>query len=184
MKSLKTVVRPQIGALRNSAANDSERSLAPKANETDQRAQLAVLHAQALIGGFRKCEADDPAIYFRVIENTLARYDVEIQREVADTAKWKYPPTAFELRQACEALANEKARAEERDERIAQQLAELRADRAERAERKPLAYQVRGTPPRITREEQERCEARQILDRYENEAAPCVFKLDPTNWNA
>src|SRR5262249_31531039 len=39
-------------------------------------------------------------------------------------------------------------------------------------------------PVRLTKAEQERREARRILDRYEAEAQSSVFELDPADWNA
>jgi hypothetical protein len=192
MKQLKVVVTPQVEALRTTAADESGRSLATKADKTDQRAQLAVLHTQALIGGFRKCQADDPEIYFRTVEHTLARYDVEIQRELADASKWEYPPTPFELRQACERLANERAHAVARDENLRKQFEERRRLDALQAERKALpSYRSRDSPPAITKAELDRREAEQILARYEATAKASarpaelsIFELDPADWNA
>jgi len=163
------------------------------ADQLDQRQQQAVLHTALLLGGFRKSDADDPEVYSRVIEHTLARCDVDIQREAADAAKWKYPPTAYELREACEKLANERARAKEREENLRKQLAERRRLDALEAERKALP-----PPPRepgtahLTIDELDRREAQQILDRYKAEAlaaarpaaTPSVFELNPADWNA
>jgi hypothetical protein len=71
-----------------------------------------------LLGGFRKCDADDPEIYSRSTEQVLARYDVDIQRRRARAGGESR--RAYELRERCEALAKEGTRRKEREERAAQ----------------------------------------------------------------
>jgi len=192
LNPLKFVIAPHVEALRRLPVDARKNSLPAGADQLDQRRQQAVLHTALLLGGFRKSDADDPEVYSRVIEHTLARYDVDIQREAADAAKWKYPPTAYELRERCETLANERARAKERQERIAQQIEERRQLDAPQTECKPLPYQPREIPVRLTRDELEQRRAQQFLDRCKAEAeatakpaaAQSVFELDPAEWDA
>jgi hypothetical protein len=77
-----------------------------------------------LLGSFRRSDADSPEIFSAALKDVLARYDMDIQKEVIRPGKWKFLPTAYELREVCEAIANERARAKQRDESIRQQLAE------------------------------------------------------------
>jgi hypothetical protein len=186
-------LKGQVEVLRKLPVDGQKNSLQEAAREHDQRQQLAVLHTSLLLGGFRKSDADDPEIFSRAIEHVLARYDVEIQREVTNPGRWMWPPTAYELREACERIANEQARAKEREERIRKQLEERRRLDALQAERKPLlTYHARDSPSQVPRAEQERREAEQILARYEAAAkasarppaASSVFELNPDDWNA
>jgi hypothetical protein len=174
------LVAGQVEALRNLPA--SERNNPGR----QERQEIAIECTAILLGGFRKCDADDPEIYSRSIEHVLARYDVDIQRAVTLPGQWKFPPSAFELREACEKIANEKARAKEREERIAAQLEERRLLDAAQAGRKPLlTYKPRDSPGHVTRAEQERRQAEAFLARCKAEASarppptPTVFELDP-----
>jgi hypothetical protein len=174
-------------------ADGSNKSLRERADQHDQRSQMATLNATALVGRFRKCEADGPGIYFGALECVLARYDVEIQKEAIKPGTWEFPPTDFELRERCEAIASRKARAKEREENLRKQLEERRRLDALAAERKPLlTYHARDSPSHVPRAEQERREAEEFLARCKAEAeasarpadAPSVFELDPDNWDA
>jgi ProP effector len=180
-KPLKVVATPQVETLQRMPVNDSNRCLDEKADQHDQRKQMAVLDTALLLGGFRKCDASDPEIYSRTIEHTLARYDIDIQKSVADASKWKFPRQPFEVREACEAIAREQARVEEREKRIAEQLAEGRAEKARAAETeaKALAYQPRGIPARLTRAEQQRRQAEEFLARCKAEAEASTRRPHP-----
>lgn len=193
MKQLKLVTSPLVDQLQALPVNGSSKSLREKADEHDQRGQMATLNATALVGRFRKCEADEPGIYFGALECVLARYDVDIQREAIRPGTWQYPPTDYELRERCEEISHARAEARRWDEIAARQLDERRRSDALQAERKALlTYQPRDVQVRPTRAEVERREAEQILARYEAEAlaaarpaaAPSVFELDPADWNA
>jgi hypothetical protein len=192
-------IADQVEVLRKLPAGTQKNSLQNAADQHDQRKQLAVLHTAQLLGGFRKCDADDPEIFVWSIKDVLARYDVDIQKQVVEPGRWKWPPRPYELREACEAIANERARARERQERITAQLEESRRlDAALATDRKPLTYQRRDDPltkveeKRREADEQKRREAEQTVARYKREAqasarpaaAPSVFDLDPADWNA
>jgi hypothetical protein len=191
MQTLKAVVRPHLEILHKLPVDGQKRCLAEAAAKLDRRQQQAVLHTALLLGGFRRSDADDPEIYSRTIEHTLARYDVEIQQEVADAAKRKFPPTAYELRECCEKLAGEKAHAKERERRTAEQRHERRRLDALQAERKALPpCQSQDIPVRPTREEQHRRQAEQFLARCRAEAeasarpaAADLAELDPATWD-
>ena len=144
MNKLKVV--PLLDQLRPSPATGSSKSLRGKPDDHDQRRHLATLNATALVGRFRKCEADEPAIYFGALECVLARYDMEIQTEAIKPGTWKFPPTDFELRERCEAIANARERARQRDERIRKQLEERRRLDAIETERKALTHRPREPP--------------------------------------
>lgn len=192
-KPLNVVAAPQVEVLRKLPANGPNRSLQEGTGQVDQRQQQAVINTALLFGGFRKCEADDPEIYSRTVEHVLARYDVDIQRSVADPSRWKFPPTAYEVRQDCEALAQERERAHRRDKALAEQLARRREDEA-RGERKALTYQPRAAPEPTVRVDHEIRQANEILARYQAEAeaanrrqaaavgALSVFEIDPDEW--
>ena len=179
------LVAGQVEALRKLPASERNNP------EQQERQEIAIECTAILLGGFRKCDADDPEIYSRSVEHVLARYDVVIQRAVTLPGKWKFPPSAYELREACEAISNERARAREREARIAAQFDERRRLDALQTERKALpSYRPRDSPPEATQAEQERIDAQQILDRYEaaakasaKPAAVSIFELDPTTWN-
>jgi hypothetical protein len=134
------LVAGQVEALRNLPA--SERN-------NPERQEIAIECTAILIGGFRKCDADDPEIYTRSIENVLTRYDVNIQRTVTLPGKWKFPPSAYELREACEAIANERARAKEREENLRKQLEERR--RLDAAQAAAHVQTTRQSRPRSAR---------------------------------
>ena len=189
MKQLNEPVRlvaGQVEVLRQLPA--SERN-----NPAQQEQQEIAIECTAiLLGGFRKCDADDPEIYSRSIEHVLARYDIDIQRAVTLPGKWKFPPSAYELREACESLAMEKARAREREENVRKMLEERRRFDALQAERKALpSYRPRDSPARLTQTDYERIEAERIIDDYRAWSAGSarspdlsVFELDPQTWNA
>jgi hypothetical protein len=145
-----------VQQLRQSPADGSSRSL-HRADQLDQRKQLATLNATGLIGGFRNCKADDPEIYFHEIERVLGRYDVDIQKQVADSSLWEYPPTTFELRKRCDAISSERAEAGLWDKAVAETLARRREAETDR---KALTYQPRDIPARETRIDRERREAK------------------------
>ena len=54
------------------------------------------------------------------------------------TERFQFPPSAYELRQACEAIAGERERARRRDQQLIEQLEERRRLDALQAERKAL----------------------------------------------
>ncbi len=178
------LVAGQVEALRNLPAR--ERS----SPEQQERQEIAIECTAILLGGFRKCDADDPEIYSRSIEHVLARYDADTQRTVTLPGKWKFPPSAYELREACEAIANERARAREREENRRKQLEERRRLDTLQAQRKALP-----APPRkpgtahLTIDELDRREAQQIPEAFwgvpsRRPSESSVFELDPENWNS
>lgn len=177
-----------VETLHRSPASEQKNWL-PNA-EIDQRQQQAVLHTAVLLGGFRKCDASDPEIYSRTIEHVLARYDVDIQRQASDASRYQFPPTAFELREACEAIAREKQRARERQAGIAKQLAERRA--LDSTRERPLAHPGPPRAPGETKADRERRAAQAFLDRSLAEAQMAnaaaasrnssVYDIDPDEW--
>ena len=191
MKQLKLVTAPVVDQLQRLPANEPSKNLCERADAHDQRSQMATLNATALVGRFRKCEADEPAIYFGALECVLAQYDVEIQREAIKPGTWEFPPTDFELRGRCELIANRIARANQREANIRHQLEERRRLDALQAERKALpSYRPRDSPIPVTKAAVERREAEQILARYEAAARASsrpadlsVFELDSATWN-
>jgi hypothetical protein len=186
MKPLKLVVTEQVEALRNLPVD------ALKTTKQDERQDTAIKCTALLLGRFRKCDADDPEIYSRTIESVLGDYDPDIQKQVTNPGRWKYPPSDFEIREACESIANARARAKEREDNLRKQLEERRRLDALETERKALASPPRNTTTaHLTIDEQERREAERMLARYKAEAeasarppAQSVFELDPADWNA
>jgi hypothetical protein len=194
MKPLKVVAGSQVEALRKSLANDmSKQALRIEDEQRQHRQMVAIECTTVLLGSFRKCDADDPEIYSRAIEHEFARYDVDIQREVADPGKWKYAPwNAHEVRERCEKIASGRARIAEREANLAKQLAERRRLDALQAERKALTYRAPGAAPAGgTRADLERRQAERILARYRAAAEastrhaeiPSVFAMDPAGWD-
>ena len=191
MKQLKLVTAPVVDQLSRLPVNGSNKGLREKDDERDQRSQMATLNATALVGRFRKCEADEPGIYFGTLECVLAGHDVEIQEEAIKPGTWEFPPTDYELRERCELLANRVARAKEREENLRKQFEERRRLDAIHAEHKALpSCRMRDSPPPVTKAELERREAEQVLARYEAAAKASarpsdlsVFELDPATWN-
>jgi len=160
MKQLKLVAAPVMDQLQRLAVDESNKSLRESADQDDQRRQMATLNAMALVGRFRKCEADEPGIYFGALECVLARYDVEIQKEAIRPGTWKYPPTDFEMRERCEAISHARAEAKLWDDNVDLQLEERRRLDALEAERKALlTYHARDSQSHVPRAEQERQEA-------------------------
>jgi hypothetical protein len=193
MKPLKLVTAPVVDQLSRLADYGSNKTLRERADEHDQRRQIATLNVTALVGRFRKCEADEPGIYFGALECVLARYDVEIQKEAIRPGTWKFPPTDYELRERCEEISSEKAERAQLEQMRVAQLEERRRLDALEAERKPLlTYHARDSPSHVPRAEQERRQAEEFLARCKAEAeasarpadAPSVFELDPDNWEA
>ena len=190
LKRIGPVVALQVEALRKLPVDGPNKSL--RNIEQERREMMAVERTALLLGSFRKCDADDPEIFGRAIEDVLARYDLDIQMEVTRPGKWKFPPSAYELREACESISNERAEAKRWQIAVENTLAE-RAFEAATGERKALTYQPRDNPAvRVaTMADRERREAEQVLARYKADAeasarpaALSVFELDPTNWDA
>jgi hypothetical protein len=178
-QNLKMVVAPTVEALRNLPSG----ALSKKDAARLKREATATDCVALLLGSFRKCDADVPEIFSQSLEHVLARYDVDIQKEVIDPGQWKFPPTAYELREACEKIAQERHRAAKREAQIAAQLAGRRGADPPTGRRAAIAG---------GEDERKRREAEQILARYAREAgqanaaaaAPSVFEIDPNNWNA
>jgi hypothetical protein len=129
----------QVEALRSLPVDGSNKCLSNVAEE--QRRMAAIKCTALLLCSFRKCDADDPEIYGRAIEHVLVRYELDIQREVTAPGRWKFPPSAYEVREDCEAIANERSRAKRREEERARQIEERRRVDALEPDRKALTYQ-------------------------------------------
>jgi len=161
-KPLKVGAASPVEALRKLPVDGQSKSLQHTETQHDQRQQLAAVHTALLLGGFRKSEADDPEIFVRSIAHVLASYDVDIQKQVIEPGKWKWPPNPYEVREACERIAQEEAARVKRDASIAQQL----KDRAEYEAKRAV---VRAAV--TAKADHERREAEAILARYLREAA-------------
>jgi hypothetical protein len=180
MTPLARIVPPQVAVLRTQLAGASSSSSLPA--PSDQRAQLAPVNTALLLGGFRRCDADDPEAYARTIEHVLARYDVDIQREVTAPGRWQWAPSAWELRQRCETIARERAEAALWDARGAVQLAERRRLDALDAAQPAITDQSawRRTTAAETRADRERREAERILAQYRRDAEASTRPADPS----
>jgi hypothetical protein len=91
-----------------------------------------------LLGSYRKCDAADPEIFSAAIEDVLAHYAPHIQQAVTDPygglpSRSPFPPNPFEVKQACEELAQAEWARKKRAEDLQKQFANRRADDALRA---------------------------------------------------
>jgi hypothetical protein len=177
-QDLKMVVAPTVEALRNLPSG----ALSKKDAARLKREATATDCIALLLGSFRKCDADVPEIFSQSLEHVLAQYDVDIQKEVIDPGKWKFPPTAYELREACEKITQKRHRAAKREAQTAAQLADRRGADPRAGRRAAIAG---------GEDERKRREAEQILARYKAEAeastrpaSASVFELDPADWDA
>ena len=87
-----------------------------------ERSIAAGKNAAILLNSFRKLDADDPDVYSRVIEHVLSRYPVDTQRAAVDASIWKWPPSAYEIREFCERRENQKVIGRKGDDAIAETL--------------------------------------------------------------
>jgi hypothetical protein len=138
-----------------------------------QRQDMALIYAGLLLSSFRKTVCDDPEGYIRAMQCVLARYDPDIQKQACEPGRWKWQPSAFELREHCDAIIAARWRVAEREEGIRRQLEERKRLDILEAERKLLAPPgpSAGAPRHPTVVGLERLEAQRILDRYTAEAA-------------
>ncbi len=123
-KPLRVLAGRQVEALRSSPAGGQSSSLS--CVDAEKKREVAVERAALLLGSFRKSEADEPEIFSRALEHVLSKYDIVIQIDVTEPGMWKYPPSAFELREACEKIANKMARDRLVEDQIRDQLAARR----------------------------------------------------------
>lgn len=178
LKHLKLVIAPQIEALRKSPSNGL-----PIA-EQERRQEAAIDCAALLLGSFRKCDADAPEVFSRAIEYVLARYEVDVQREVTKPGMWKWPPSAYEVREACEKIGGERARIAKREADLAHQLAERRRLDALEAERKALPAPARKAAPPPEPDYAKRAMWDLSWRKTRRESpSPTVFEMDPESWN-
>lgn len=92
-------------------------------------AELVYRRTALLFGQFRRDDAADPEIFSDSIAAVLSEYPAEIIVEATDprtgiARKQNFLPTAKEVGDFCEALANKRRRTEERERNIREQFAE------------------------------------------------------------
>ena len=83
--------------------------------------------AARLLGCYRTGDANDPEAYISAVVSVLARYPVQIIREVTEPAtglpaRLKWLPAIAEIREECEILAQRDRRRIERDRQIREQI--------------------------------------------------------------
>jgi len=136
MKQLDT--GPLRETLRSSLDNGPSDCSQARDLESQQRREMAIVCTTRLLGSYRSCEASDPEIYIGAVEEVLSHYPCRVIESVTHPhtglpSRSNFPPSVFEIRQACDAIMHEEARAARRAEDLRQQFAEREAEDERRA---------------------------------------------------
>lgn len=101
----------------------------PLSNNSDAVSRMIAAKAGArrLLGCYRAGDANDPETYVSAVISVLARYPIEIIREVTEPAtglpgRSQWLPTVAEIRNECEVLTLREQRKVEREHQIREQL--------------------------------------------------------------
>src|SRR4051812_4873530 len=116
--------------------------------QIEERSSYAAQRARLLLGCYRKGDASDPETYVAAIAATLASYPDDVITEVTHPVKGlpsrlSWLPTVSEVHMACEDAMEPRVRQQQRERRLARQMADRAVFEAEQARQRPTLDELK-----------------------------------------